>query len=269
MDNSKRVFKKILVIGDKHQEIIDKYDDKTVPEYICARYKDADKDWNTTLSNLEKIMNSDACKAEPNVMRAVKEQYDDIKSMTALDFYYERTEGLKYDADGNAVSDKNPLARYQYPKCYQESLRKYGEDGEGVVSDPFILKDGTKSYVALKKDIDWDKMNNGTAHMYERVWELVIDKSEPKNKEEELILVRMNMPYVAQFKTKERFAKYYSAFWCYGVATSDEYVEYSDLTSDSIDWANNFYDRFIVPLSDDTMLSLYEAKHINWEKNAI
>ena len=41
-----------------------------------------------------------------------------------------------------------------------------------------------------------------------------------------------------------------------------EYIEMDGTTEDK-QWVANFYNRFIVPLPDDTLLTIYEAKGLN------
>lgn len=257
------MFKTILIIGNDHEKIAKKYSQDTkVGEYIYARYNDKDKLRQNVLNKLEEIISS------PNIseqyLKVIKNKFLDIKEMSDFDYFLEATKGCHYDENtGDALSCENPNAHYKYEKCYQKLLLKYGDDGEGTFSNPFYLKDGSKSYSAYKKDIDWKRMHLYNTALYESAWDIVINGKKPQNSEEEIIQKNMSNKtrYFSNFKNKEEYVKYSCSFWCYGVATEDYYKELDDREG-SQKWINSFYDDFIVPLSDDTLLTIYEAKSI-------
>lgn len=258
-------FKKILVIGDNHEEIIKKYSlDTKVEKYVYARLDDAPKSRQTALSNLEKIINSNNLMLTDLQRTIYNNQYMDIKEMSDFDYYLYSTKGCTYDEEnGDALSDVNPNAHYKYEKCYQKSLLKYGEDGEGTFSSPFILKDGTKSYSAKKGDIDWSKNHMYNTQIYEAAWDIVVNGKKPENEQEEIIEKNMSRKteYFKSFKNKKDYVEYSCSFWCYGVATEKEYKEMTDAIEDKY-WIANFFEKYIAPLSDDTLLTIYEAHSI-------
>lgn len=259
-------FKKILVIGNNHEEIIKKYSaDTKVEKYVYMKRDDAEKNQRKYLKYLETLLNNKEIKLPEYQREVYQDLYMDIKEMDDFEYYLYATKGCTYDEDnGDALTDKNPNAHYQYEKCYQKSLLKYGEEGEGTFSNPFHLLDGSLSYSAKKEDIDWSVEHMYHTDIYEAAWDIVVNGREPQNKQEEIIKNNMSrkLNYFMNFKNKDEYVKHSCSFWCYGVATDKEYIEMDGTTEDK-QWVANFYDRFIVPLPDDTLLTIYEAKSLN------
>lgn len=257
----KNDFKTILVIGDNPDEIIKKYSlDTKVDEYVFAKFSDKEtlrKKTLLILKNLaESANNSDIQKQYYN------NSYMDVKEMSDYDYFLQYTKGCRYDEKtGDAITDKNPNAHYKYEKCYQSSLEKYGE--EGTFSNPFILNDGTKSYKAKVKDIDWKMMHMHNTKIYESAWEIVVEGRKPVSEQEYIIFKNMSRKtkYFSNFKSKKDYVIYSCAFWCYGLATENEYKELGENGND-MEWIFNFYDKFISPLDPNTLLTIYEAKEL-------
>ena len=67
--------------------------------------------------------------------------------------------------------------------------------------------------------------------------------------------------YFSNFKSKKDYVIYSCAFWCYGLATENEYKEFGEDEND-MDWIFNFYDKFISTLDPNTLLTIYEAKEL-------
>ena len=256
-------FKTILVIGDNHEEIIKKYSlDTKVEPYVYAKLDDSKKMKTEALAKLENILDSDNISDIERILYQTK--YDDIREMDDFEYYMYITKGCHYDEEnGNALSETNPNAHYQYEKCYEKSLEKYGDDGEGPFSNPFKLIHGGKSYSARKSVIDWNLMHMNNISTYESAWEIVVEGREPETENEKTIYAHMSnkKDYFLKFHSKEEYVTFNCAFWCYGVATEEKYEELGQTGTD-IDWVTNFYNRFIAELPDDTLLTIYEAKSI-------
>lgn len=259
------MFKTVLVIGNNHEDIIKKYSQDTkVEEYVVAKYDDKDKLRKNILHELEKIMSCKNKNTDEQYLKIINSKYLEIKEMSDFEYFMEATKGCHYDEEtGDALSCINPNAHYKYEKCYQKLLLKYGDDGEGTFSNPFYLKDGTKSYSAPKGEIDWKRMHLYNTSLYEAAWDIVVNKKNPQTDEEKIIQKNMSnkTKYFSNFRDKDEYVKYSCSFWCYGVATDSFYKELDDNTK-SQDWINSFYENYIVPLSDDTILTIYEAKSI-------
>lgn len=165
----------------------------------------------------------------------------------------------KYSAD----TPDNQNAFYKYERCQQHRLEVTGEEGD--FSDPFPLKDGTKSYSARYNDIDWEKIhrNPRQLELSKRAWELVVEDSEPTNEQETLLKKRMynRLSYFTDnFTTKEVYMDYYSSLWYYGVATEEKYEEVDTWNSSILEWCINFFDKFIKPLEEtNPLITIYET----------
>lgn len=169
----------------------------------------------------------------------------------------------KYSAD----TPDNQNAFYKYERCQQHRLEVTGEEGD--FSDPFPLKDGTKSYSARYNDIDWEKIhrNPRQLELSKRAWELVVEDSEPTNEQETLLKERMHNRlsyFTDNFTTKEVYMDYYSSLWYYGVATEEKYEEVDTWNSSILEWCINFFDKFIKPLEEtNPLITIYETHSLD------
>ena len=75
-------FKKILVIGDNHEEIIKKYSaDTKVEKYIYMKRDDAEKNQHKYLKYLETLLNNKEIKLPEYQREVYQDLYMDIKEM--------------------------------------------------------------------------------------------------------------------------------------------------------------------------------------------
>ena len=75
-------FKKILVIGDNHEEIIKKYSaDTKVEKYIYMKRDDAEKNQRKYLKYLETLLNNKEIKLPEYQREVYQDLYMDIKEM--------------------------------------------------------------------------------------------------------------------------------------------------------------------------------------------
>lgn len=257
------VIKTVLVVGDNHQDIIKKYSaDTKVEPYVKYRFSDVDNILNKYKLVLKELLNENIINLTPSQQDECKQLYLKLNSISKEDFYKELTKDYTIDANTNdAISDINPNAFYQNEKCYQEKLEK--TDEESVFSNPFILKDGSKAYIAHYNDIDWDKMHLYNTDIYRRVWELCVNEDEPKDDVEKQIKETMQMRtnYFNSFNNCEEYVAHSCSFWTYGIATEEYYKELDNETSDKL-WVSNFYNNFIKPIKDNPLLSIYEVRQI-------
>lgn len=256
--------RKLLVIGSNHKEIAAKYSTALTTEEKRVKYKitEAPKLHVQYLKTVEEIIKT--LQDNPNIPRQ-KEQIDEYidihKRYSAMDdfeFYHTLTEEYEHDENGDTITDENPNAHYQYEECYDERIRK-NQMNEAPFADPLILKNGMKVYSAKVGDIDWDIVHLGKSDIYRAVWEICVDGREPINDDEKTAKMVMSnkKDYFASFNNVDEYIGHNCAFWCYGVATEDEYVE---CNGRDIDWTNGFYDRFIKPLPNDTVISVYQMR---------
>lgn len=261
------VFHTILVAGDNHEEIIKKYDAETkVAPYLYIERSTVGDRKKKYIQTLTEMLSPEYDNLKTYDGLTVKTPNEYLQNMKTLlenisdDLFFNSISmDCTIDEKGDAYSTKNPNGYYLYPFCPQTRFKKDGE--EGHFSIPFTLVDGTQSYSAKKGEIDWNIMHMNNTHLYERVWEMVVEDSEPQDEEEEALFNSMHnrIKYFENFADKEAYVNHSCSFWCYGFATEKSFNELDFHTKDT-DWVKNFYRDYIEPLDDDTLLTIYEVK---------
>lgn len=187
--------------------------------------------------------------------------------------------------NGELLSSYNPDSKWDW---YQVGGRYAGrivvKDGIEIDEPSFswgwdadsinkVISEGNKTDSAYKKDIDFSKMHRTEQNYNDaiRYWELVVEGDTPKNEDEENIIKwSFYKPeyFINRYKTKEKYAECNSSFSFWAVVKDGVWYEkgkmgmfaMSDETDDeAIDWEMNFYDRFIKPLSDDTLITVVDC----------
>lgn len=248
---SKSKFLTVMVVGDNPDKLMEKYDKSLkVKPYIKYRYLDAEKMRNNSLKVLTEITDKPE-KFTLNKFQTdyFKERLKAINAMTPFEYYKTITEGMFYDENGDALSEVNPNGKWD----------KYNL-GKNF-SYPLKLKDGKEAYQALAKDVDWDgmHMNKEYVKLFETIWSLVIDDEEPLNKQEEDIKANWinKKNYLSNFKTVDDFVSHNCAYWNYAFLDENGWVDVDD-ESDETKWIVDFFERFIEPLKDDDLVTIYE-----------
>lgn len=252
-------FRTLLVIGDNHEEIARKYSlDTKVDEYIRYKFDDADTLHIKYLKVLEDLIKNTQG-INQKLCDKYKDMYDEYREMDDFEYYQQLTYGCRYDENGDAWSTENPNAQYQYERCYDTRIRQ-DQRNYASFSLPFILKDGTKAYSALKNEIDWPQNHMANTEIYRRAWEICVNGQEPVTEEEKLIKNNFSNrnEYFNNFKNVDEYIAHSCAFWCYAVATADKYI--CGDQKNAIEWTTSFYDNFIKNLNGNTRLSIYEIK---------
>lgn len=240
-----------LVVGENPQEIIEKYDSKKRESkpYIVYEFKKKKEYRLNKIASYEKLINNWPKDENQEELLYLKDCVDDWKKMDDIDFFLEISED--YDIDektGDAISDKNRLGKYDF--C------NIGKN----FSLPFILKDGSETYSARKCDIDWSKIHLYNVKPYEVAWDTVMEHKKPKNDDEKIIYENMKerIGYFSSFGTRENYVASCSSFWAYAFVTNKEWIEL-EYNMDQFEWVKNFYDRFIKPLPNNAILTIYEC----------
>jgi len=240
-----------IVAGENPEELMKEYDKNTeVEPYIVYKYEDA---------QLLKDRYIAVCKAlleNGNLNEDEKKDMiitiDEIKNTDVDDFYFDYTQDYFLDPKtGDAMSNKNKNGKWTSYRLGQ------------LFSIPFSTLDGKETYQARKKDIDWNKMHLDGKEIYERAWELVMDKRQPKDAQEEKIFENMKnrTGYFEKFGTKENYVINSTAFWGYAFLSKETgWMELEDNMS-QFEWVSNYYDKFIKPLDKNTLLTIYETRH--------
>lgn len=246
MDRSR--FFTLVVIGENPDEMIKPYDSNNeVEPYVVYEYAKRGEYRQKHIDILEKIVEM----GQHPQLDLIKQRLEEIKEMDDIDFYLEITEGKPLDENtGNLMSNKNPNGRYDACTI-----------GDEATVYPLILKsDDSQVFQARKGDVNWEKVHLYDKPLYERIWEMVIDGSEPQNDIERECFDRMRFAkeYLKHYGTPEVYAINQSAFWGYAVVTKDGWTELEN-NIDPIDWVANFYDTYIKNLSDDTLITIYSC----------
>jgi hypothetical protein len=239
-----------IVAGDNPEELMKSYDKNiTVEPYIVYKYEDA---------GMIKQRYLDVCKSlvsngnlDDDELKDMLITINEVEEMDDDDFYFDYTQDYILDPKtGNAMSDKNKNGKW--------SSYRMGD----LFSVPFKTLDGNETNQARKKDIDWSKMHLSGQEVYIRAWELVMEKREPINDDEKTIYENMKnrTGYFEKFGTKENYVANSTAFWGYAFLSKETgWVQLED-NMNQFDWVTQFYDKFIKPLDENTLLTSYETR---------
>lgn len=265
-------FRTLLVIGDEHQKIASKYSlDTQVPPYVMYRFDDMEEIRKKAFKYYENLFNEAVdgiekgfyVKDHDDGLVYLREKLRHIQETTDFEFYQEISKGCWYGDNGNAWSTVNPEAHYQYEKCYDRRI-KIDQNDEAPFSNPFILLDGTKAYSAKKCEIDWNMMHMANIELYRSAWQVCVEGREPADETEAQIKnsFENRKEYFSNFNNEEEYVNHNCAFWTYGVAYEDEYFSGEGVKG----WTTGFYKRFIEPLSQEALLTIYEIKLLDFEE---
>lgn len=253
MSNGSKIFS-VLVVGDNPQELLSDYDaNKEVPQYIKYKYLDASKYKDGAVKVLQKLLTDyDKIGINKDTYGMLEERMKLLGKMSSFEYYKELTDGMYYDENGNALTNENPKGKWS--TCH------IGRN----FSIPFKLTNGNESYEAKVGDIDWEFMCNSRRPIYEAAWEIVMEGRDPTTDQEKQILASMKdkTEYFSKFSSKGDYVSYNSSYWNYAFLDSNGW---KDVDSDSVPkdnerwWVDNFYEKFIKPLPNDSNLSIYEC----------
>jgi hypothetical protein len=128
--------------------------------------------------------------------------------------------------------------------------------------------------MAKKCDIDWEGMladNIEDGEKAKRFWELYVEDIVAENDEERKIKSSgyyKKEYYLDVYQTKEFYVKSAVEFSTWAVLKDSEWNEPGEMgwwgsdsaeSSDKREWKKSYFDRWIEPLSDDTLLSVYDC----------
>ena len=241
----------VMVVGDNPEGLMSKYDKALkVKPYIKYKYLDAEKIRLNAIKMLSNIIASyDKFAMSEDQLEYFKSRLKAINGMSSFEYYSSLTNGLYYDADGNALSEENPDGKWD----------KYNL-GKNF-SYPLKLKDGNESYQALSGDVDWNQMHMETnsVNLFEIIWRLVVDDDDPSDANEEQLKNNWKdkKNYLSGFKNVDEFISHNCAYWNYAYLDKNGWVDVDD-EGDEMKWVLNFFERFIEPLKNDEKVTIYE-----------
>jgi hypothetical protein len=65
--------------------------------------------------------------------------------------------------------------------------------------------------------------------------------------------------YFDNFKNKETYVSWSTSFWGYAFVDQNGWHDIDSEKGEQIEWVNNFYDKFIKNLPENTRISVYEC----------
>ena len=238
-----------IVAGDKPDLLMSPYDKHIEGEpRVVFRYSEADKIRKRYLFIYEAIASHPDLQ-DKFLQEDAKDKVAIIRNQSPAEFFLDLTEDYEHDPEtGDAITKENENGRWS---SYQMGK---------LFSVPFVLKDGTEAFQARKKDINWELMHLHGGEIYERAWEMVMEGKNPETEYEEQIYKNMKnrTAYFEKFGTKENYVLGNTSFWGYAFVTKTGWIELED-SMDQFVWVRNFYESFIDPLPDDTLLTIYEC----------
>lgn len=242
-----------IVAGNEPEVLMSPYDKniKTEPR-VVYKYEDAERLKNHYIQVYEAIVKSEAI-PDGEFKEDAKDKLAIIKSQSPADFFIDLTEDYTHDPEtGDALTNENPQGKW--------ATYRLGK----LFSIPFVLNDGSETFQARKGDINWSLMHLHGGEIYARAWEMVMEGSKPENEYEEQIYDNMKnrTVYFQKYGSKENYVLGNTAFWGYAFVSKNGWVELED-DMDQFEWVGQFYDRFIEPLPDDTLLTIYECRKEN------
>lgn len=237
----------LLVVGDNPEELISDFDGHKVEKYTLFDFSKKDEMYNSILNSYRLLSKDKNLNDEMEMM--VKEKIQYLESIDSLEYYLDITEDYEIDDEtGNVYSDENPDKKFDH--C------NIGKN----FSMPFITNEGKETHQAYKKDINWNAIHLSNPLPYEIAWDTVMDGKKPENDDEKNIYENMKnrTAYFQAYGTRDNYVKSNTAFWTFAYLDKDGWRELGP-HMDQFVWVNNFYDKFIKPLSDDSLLTIYEC----------
>lgn len=249
MSNGSKIFS-VLVVGENHKELMDKYDmNLKVEKYKKYKYLDAEKMKNNSIKIMEEIIsNPKKFNLSSFHIDVLKEKSKALKEMSSFDYYSNITKGLYYDENGDAWSEENPNGKWMYSKI-----------GDNF-SMPLILKDGTTTKQAKYGDIDWNAMHMQNTHVYEIIWDMVKNGRTPTTEKEKTLYENMkdNVNYFNKFKNVDEYVVHNCAYWNYAFLDKNGWKDLDDGGSD-VEWIATYFDKFLSNIDENELITIYEC----------
>lgn len=230
------------------------------------KFKKSEEEQEKHLNFLSSILTDKRLTLEEPFYDSLKNEYIKISNMSSFDYFKQMTIGCSYDDKTNdAFSIENPNAFYKYEVCKQKNLEENGQESD--FSDPFILKNGTKSYSARFNDIDWSikHLNNEKIFLYNKIWSLVVEGNKPQTEQEEELrdmFIERKHYFNTTFSSKEEYLAYNCCVWFDGVATEERF-EQLDFKCSNYTWFSTFFDLYLDHLKEtNPLLTIYEISSL-------
>lgn len=239
----------VLVIGENPDELISKYDlmsDVETP-YIIYHYSDKYKIRKNKIKIYEELLKSNLSLKDQN---SIKTKIEELKATTDDEYYNELSEKYYLDSDMNIIDTENPDGKWI--TC---------DKGGRVYSSYIKDLNGNNVVSTTVGSVDWSSihMNKDKVDIYNRTWDLCVEKIQPETDKDLNILKNMSKygQYFTQFKNKEEYTIFSCSFFTNAVILNDKWYDMDSF--DNKIWVSQFYNNFILPLPDKTKITIYEC----------
>ena len=239
-----------IVAGENPEKLMELYgvSNGDGNKHILFKFNDAKKLQERQIELYQSLIEKAGLPAA--YVASLKEELKDIKEMTPDDFFLTMTSEYKHDPDtGDAYTTENPNGKW---RAY--AMGKF-------FSVPFKTLNGEETFQARKKDIDWDSIHLNNQAVYKTAWEMVMEGKEPKTEEDKIVYENMKnrTTYFEKYGDKKTYVISNTAFWGYAFLSEKEGWKELEPNVNQFIWVSQFFDRFIEPLDDNTLLTIYEC----------
>lgn len=239
----------VLVVGSNPNDLISEYDlNIDVDPYILYKYDDMDK------LRQNKIFFYEELKKNESINKRLSETIDltikTLNEMSDVEHFKEVGKDNGFDGNGNIISTENVKGKWY--TC---------EEGGEYFSELLKNKNGKWVTSELMSNIDWPKIhrNKDKVNMYNRTWDLCVNKSKIETDKDNSIYQNMKdyTNYFEGFKGKSEYVDYSTSFFTNAILFNNKWldIEYSD----SMDWVINFYDNYISNIKKDELITIYQC----------
>jgi hypothetical protein len=240
----------VLVIGENPDEIMSNFDEmlELKEPYVLYQHKNKNIYRKQKIDYYKQFLKTFDGSASKNIIIT---KINELKKMSDEQYYNSLGETYDFDKDNNIITIDNPNGRWI--TC---------EKGGRIFYDK--LKDKTGKNIVEGKvcEIDWLKIHReqSLVELYSKTWDLCVNKLEPKTGEDNIILNNMK-PHIDMFKNfvggKEQYVNYNTSFWTNAIVINNEWFDMEN--KDYSDWIINFYDKNILSLSENELVTIYEC----------
>ncbi len=264
----------VLVIGDKPEKQLAPYNEEIeVPEYKEELVSEEEK---KSFLDVYTIFDE-----KRDYAKLSKEQAKENKKLSFEELYKKYGEdwnGSEWRKDENnqwaKYSTYNPKSKWDYYSLggRWNGFFKLKEEfrNEGIVGEKRWDNDFPEMMTAdqAKKghlDFSLDKKEYKKAI---RFWEIVVEDSKLKEGEEEPFNEYKKRYYTERYKDKKHYARIRASISTFAVIKDGKWYEKgsmgwwgmsSETNEDAREWEDNFYDKWIKELPNDTLLSIYDC----------
>jgi hypothetical protein len=246
--NSSSHYYSLLVIGNNPNDQVLKFDitEDTENPYVIYKYSERNQLRKNKIKIYDALLREES---RTTYKKAIADRIDKLSNMSDDEYYFELGEVYSYDVDNNIITSENPNGKWITCERGGHIFSNYIKDfnDNGVIS-------------AIKKNIDWTltHMRQDNVNIYNKTWDLCINSLKPETDYDINIFKNMNpyKDYIKSFNTKEAYTKMSCSFWTYAVIINGVWVDMDD--KNEYDWISNFYNNFIIPVSDNDLLTIYE-----------